>query len=159
VPRHSLAGVLACTANSRDAMRGAGSVIMVTRHWLHAAVRCAAEARYCLSRLRPAARQGLTMLVRAVAGTLPVPIKNQRTTGNLARQELTSDDSGRTQPGSNDERCDHITHPNIRQGPPASSSAKTTAQAAHANSNAHTPRTCRAFSRRLLHQPGRRSRG
>jgi hypothetical protein len=29
VPRHSLAGVLACTAYSCDAMRRAGSVIMV----------------------------------------------------------------------------------------------------------------------------------
>jgi hypothetical protein len=29
VPRHSLAGVLACTAYSRDAMRGVDSVIMV----------------------------------------------------------------------------------------------------------------------------------
>jgi hypothetical protein len=58
---------------------------------------------------------GLTTLVGAVAGTLPVPIKNRRTTGKLARQELTSDDSGRTQPGSNDERCGHITHANDRR--------------------------------------------
>ena len=58
VPRHSLAEVLACTAYSRDAMRWAGSVIMVTRHWLHADVSCAAEARYSLSRLRPTAHRG-----------------------------------------------------------------------------------------------------
>ena len=58
---------------------------------------------------------GLTMLVRAVADTLPVPIKNQHTTGNLAQQEPTSDDSGRTQSGSNDERCGHITHANDRR--------------------------------------------
>jgi hypothetical protein len=58
---------------------------------------------------------GLTMLVRAVAGTLPVPIKNHHSAGNLARQEPTSDDSGRTQPGSNDERYGHITHANDRR--------------------------------------------